>query len=216
MQYEFRRDFYHLVKESLEQNSVSFLLGTRKCGKTVCLKQLNEELNNSTYIDFKTLSDDEKLDVFDEVLDSIKNNKDKIYLLDEITYVKTAEVEIYKIANTLADIDNNNTKIVFTGSQSVALEAWANRAFAGNVGKIKVDFLTYSEFLRFKGMNEVSAETYNQFLFESADFYKFVSLEDYLKGCLEETIISNNNTSNYIYNNDCYNLGKLCRVSFYN
>lgn len=204
MQYEFRRDFYNLVKESLNQNAVSFLLGTRKCGKTVCLKQLNEELSNSVYIDFKTLNEDEKLGVFDEVIEAIKNNVKKTFLLDEITYVKTAELEICKIANSLADINNSNTKIVLTGSQSVALEAWANRAFAGNVGKIRVDFLTYSEFLRYKNIDEVSAETYNQFLFESADFYQFTSLEDYLKGCLEETIISNNNTSNYIFDNDCY------------
>ena len=83
------------------------------------------------------------------------------------------------------------------------MNAWANRAFAGNVGKVKVDFLTYSEFLSYKNITEVSPATYNQFLYEAADFYNFSSLEDYIEGCLEETITSNANAANYIFDNEC-------------
>lgn len=205
MQYKFHRDFYNQVLESINANSVTFLLGTRKCGKTVCLKQISAAKDNARYIDFKTLrTQEEKLAAFDRMHAAIRENEDIVFLLDEITYVPYADVEIGKIANTLSDIENTRTKIVFTGSQSVALEAWANRSFAGNVGKIKVDFLTYSEFLRYKGIEEVSAESYNQFLYGAADFYHYTSLEDYLRSCLEETIISNSNSSNVIFGNDCY------------
>ena len=108
-----------------------------------------------------------------------------------------------QMIKSFTEINNTKTKLVFTGSQSVALNAWADRAFAGNASKISVDFLTYSEFLRYKGLVEHTPETYNQFLYEVADFYKFTSLENYLQGCIEETIVSNNKASNYIFDNEC-------------
>ena len=204
MKYEFRRDFYNLVMESIENNSVTFLIGTRKCGKTVCLGQIHETLSNSSYIDLKkSASFEEKMNKFYKILDAIQADEEHVFLLDEITYMPDAEARICEIANELTMANNKNTKIVFTGSQSVALNAWANRAFAGNVGKVKVDFLTYSEFLRYKNITEVSPATYNRFLYEAADFYNFSSLEDYIEGCLEETIISNANAANYIFDNEC-------------
>ena len=54
MFYDFYRDFYFLVADSIKNNSVTFLLGTRKCGKTVCLHQLNKNGEHTKYIDFKT------------------------------------------------------------------------------------------------------------------------------------------------------------------
>lgn len=202
--YKFHRDFYFLTEESILKNSVTFLLGTRKCGKTVCLKQLEDSLDNSVYVDFKQIADTEsKYTVFDDILNDIKNNNPSVYLLDEITYVPNAEIKICEIANALSYTDNDQTKIVLTGSQSTALNAWSDRAFAGNAGKISVDFLTYSEFLRYKGITEISPDTYHQFLYGAADFYKFTSLEEYIKGCLEETIISNANATNYIFDNEC-------------
>ena len=55
MFYDFYRDFYFLVADSIKNNSVTFLLGTRKCGKTVCLHQLNKNGEHTKYIDFKTV-----------------------------------------------------------------------------------------------------------------------------------------------------------------
>jgi len=204
MSYDFLRDFYYLMNDSIKENSVTFLLGTRKCGKTVCLHQLERNIEHTKYVDFKTVPiTDKQADIFNNILDSINKNEGVIYLLDEITYVENAEGRICEIANALAETDNTKTKLVFTGSQSVALNAWADRAFAGNANKISVDFLTYSEFLRYKGLTEHTPETYNQFLYEVADFYKFTSLENYLKGCIEETIVSNAKASNCIFDNEC-------------
>lgn len=204
MKYEFHRDFYNLMLDSIDNNSVTFLLGTRKCGKTVCLHQLHDAIPNSQYIDFKTIPNlPDKIDIFRNILDSIKNDKKMTYLLDEITYVPDAEARICEIAGKFSEFHNMKTKVVFTGSQSVALNSWADRAFAGNAGKISVDFLTYPEFLRYKGLNEITPDTYNQFLYEVSDFYKFNSIEDYLKGCMEETVISNTNATNYLFDNDC-------------
>lgn len=205
-EYEFKRDIYYDIKDIIENSisNITFLLGPRKCGKTVCLKQIERNFENTQYTNFKLLNDKESRKKFDEINEAISKNQPIVYLLDEITYAFYPEKEIYQIADTFSEVENTNTKIVFTGSQSNALEIWANRAFSGNVNKIKADFLTYSEFLRYKNLSEISEKTYNQFLFEASEFYKFNSLEEYLRGCLEETIISNSKTSNYIMGNECY------------
>lgn len=203
MKYSFFRDFFYDVKSSIEKNAVTFILGPRKCGKTVCLKQLDEVIKNTEYIDFKHMDENERQENIRRIRSSVFNKESKLYLLDEITYLSAPELFIYQIADWYTDVENSTTKIVIAGSQSVALETWANRAYAGNAGKIKADFLTYSEFLRYKGIKEISAETYNKFLYETSEFYNIGSLKDYLSGCIDETIISNANSSNYIQNNDC-------------
>jgi hypothetical protein len=203
MKYEFHRDFYDLVTESIDNHSTTFLLGTRKCGKTVCLKQVAEEVENAKYVDFKECDKDERLRILDEVLADIRSDRTVVYLLDEITSVRNYDIEICKIAEAYTDLKNRNTKIVFSGSQSVALGVCADRAFAGNTNVISVDFLTYSEFLRFKGIQEVSADSYNQFLMEVFDFYDdFTSLRQYLEGCINETITSNMKASEIILGNE--------------
>ena len=203
-EYNFKRNFYYVLEEGIKTTNVSFLLGPRKCGKTVALLQLQKNKNNSEYYNFKTLSQEESMSLFDSIGLAIKEDKDVIYLLDEITYAYRPEMEINEIAIILSEIRNSNTKIVFTGSQSVALEAWANRAFCGNAFMLRVDFMNFSEWLLYRGIDAPSIESYNDFLYNVDKFYGFTSLEDYLHGCLEETIISNQKTENVIIGNDIY------------
>lgn len=202
--YPFKRYFYYDMEKAIEKSNVVFLLGPRKCGKTVALLQLEKNRDNVKYYNFKTLSQDESMDLFDAIKSAMEEDNDAIFLLDEITYAYQPEKEINEISIQLSEKPCKNTKIVFTGSQSVALEAWANRAFCGNASVIRTDFLNYSEWLSYKGIKESSEAAYSQFLYEIDEFYGFVSLEDYLRGCLEETIISNQKTDNVIMGNDVY------------
>lgn len=202
--YQFKRDFYYEVKESFSKSNFIFLLGPRKCGKTVALLQLRDELSNAIYYDFKGLSEDESRGVFGRIRDAMVKDDDTVFLLDEITYAWSPEREIEGLALRLAEAPIYKTKVVFTGSQSVALEAWANRSFCGNAVKIRADFLSYDEWLRYKGITISTEETYLQFLVGAEEFYNFTSLEGYLQACLDETIISNKKTDNVIVGNDAY------------
>ncbi len=207
MQFPFHRDFYNIVRDSVLSNSVSFILGPWKCGKTVCLRHLCEEFGNSEYVDFKTVAsvgEYETLKVFDKIFQAVENNEDRVFLLDGITYDAYAERQIKQLAMVLDDCGNARTKIVFTGSQSVALKAWANRAFGEDAGYIYADFLTYAEFIRYKGFKETSARTFNAFLYDSAAFHNITSLKEYLTRCIEETNISNEHTMECIFDNDVY------------
>ena len=203
----FHRDFYNMVRDTILRNSVSFLLGPLKCGKSVCLRQIHDEIGNSEYVDLKKDASGDlykQLEVFDRIFQAIKSNEDRLFLLDEITYVINVEFQIKEMARIFDDYSNNKTKIVITGSQSVALNAWANRAFGIGAGYIDAGFLTYTEFLRYKGLKEISAQTFNAFLYDSVAFHNITSLKEYLTRCIEETYISNDHTTEYIFDNDIF------------
>ncbi|KSV58255.1 AAA family ATPase [Acetivibrio ethanolgignens] len=202
--FEFKRDFYYELKNVVAKTNIIFLLGPRKCGKTVALLQLNQSTDKAEYHNFKILSKEESMEVFDSIKSAMKENLQRVFLLDEITYAHLPEQEINELAIQLSERPCHNTKVVFTGSQSVALEAWANRAFCGNASFVRVDFLRYSEWLSYKGIAESTEDSYNRFLYEVDEFYGFVSIEDYLRGCLEETVISNQKTSNCILGNESF------------
>lgn len=201
----FKRNIYFDVNKSLTKNNVTFLLGPRKCGKTFCMKQLQENHSNALYIDIKAgfSSESDKRDFINNVVEDIRKNKEIIYLIDEVTYLPSPDADISKIAETYSDSNNGKTKIVFAGSQSKSLDIWGHRAFAGNASFVKGDFLSYPEWLAFKGTNEISENTYADFVSHTREFYKdFVSTEEYLKGCLDETVISNRKAVEYITGND--------------
>lgn len=205
--YSFKRKLYYDTEKSIENTSVTFLLGPRKCGKTVCLQQINEAYSQSEYYNIKNMTENEAAVLYNQILNDINNSVDKIYLIDEVTYFDVPEKVIANIAFAAGGNNERKTKVVFAGSQSIALEAWANRAFAGNAKFIYGEFLTYSEWLEYNNTDEVSAKTYNDFLYGVKSFYKdFITLDQYLKGCLEETIQSNLKTSNVIPHNECNKL----------
>ncbi len=210
--YPFKRDFYEDVVKSIQENGATFVLGPRRCGKTVCLTQVsdayeNKELSGSSceYVDFKKLNTEQQgMEVLSRIQKSIEDDEDKIYLLDEITYAPLPEKYICKIAYLFTENAPHNTKVVFSGSQSLALDKWGHIAFCGSAGFIRTDFLSYKEWLRYKNIEKPSEENYERFLYETPEFYKIESMEEYLQACLDETVISNNRTSNIIYGNDCF------------
>lgn len=145
MEYKYRRCFCNTLEEQLKETQIIFLLGPRKCGKTVALKQIDKDNEKSNYTDIKMLDSNEKAEYIDAIINSIKNDEAVIYLLDEVTYLDKPELDIERIANAYADVSNDNTKIVFTGSQSIALNSWGNRSFSGNALFLKADFINYAE-----------------------------------------------------------------------
>ena len=80
--YPFKRFFYYDMEKAMEKSNVVFLLGPRKCGKTVALLQFEKNRDNVKYYNFKTLSQDESMDLFDAIKSAMKEDKDAIFLLD--------------------------------------------------------------------------------------------------------------------------------------
>lgn len=212
MQYSFKRAFYYDVEKAISDSSVTFLLGPRRCGKTVCLRQLEETFSSNgafdevIYVDvrrdFATAL--EKSLFIGDMKKAIAGNERKLFLVDEVTYLHQPDGAMVDIEDAFTMLHNTNTKVVLTGSQSRALECWGHRAFAGDALFIRTDFLSYPEWLAFKGITEVSEKTYEQFIRGTREFYpNFHGTKEYLQGCLDETVISNNKSIEFVLNNEC-------------
>ena len=145
---EFYRDIYSEVKMSIMVNIVTFLLGPRKCGKTYCLSQIEKKIKNSRYYNLKAMGDNEKDNLMLEICESIQQDNNIIYLIDEITYIDEPELALLAIYDAMSEHGNTTTRVVITGSQSVALKSWANKYFCGCAGYVYADFMNYDEWLR--------------------------------------------------------------------
>lgn len=137
--YNFKRSFYYEVEKAIKESSISFILGPRKCGKTVCMHQLEDALDNAVYVDMKSEfdTDEKRRNAVNGILKNIANNDSIVYLIDEATYMPTPDKDIARIAGAFSEYDNQNTKVVFSGSQSKALEFWGHIACGGNAALMK-------------------------------------------------------------------------------
>ncbi|MFR4023390.1 MAG: AAA family ATPase [[Eubacterium] siraeum] len=52
-QYNFKRDFFYEAENAIENSCITFITGPKKCGKTVCLRQLADAYENALYINMK-------------------------------------------------------------------------------------------------------------------------------------------------------------------
>lgn len=201
--FSFRRDFVDDVIAAIQSSiPVTFLIGPRKCGKTVCLKQVTSMYSNAEYYDIKQLPQQGRSALPTRICDSIRSNSDVIFLVDEVTYWLYPDNIIASFADAYAEQPKSKTRIILAGSQSQALECWGHRSFAGNANFIRMSFMNYSEWLRYT--NSIAGpDSYNDFLYHIDKFYGMVSLVDYLQGCLDETVISNNKASDVVLNNAC-------------
>ena len=209
MLYQFRRDFYYKLEDFILNNNrqnVLFLLGPRKCGKTVALRQLESNIPSKTmrYINFKSISRTEKLDYISDVLDSIRDDEDVCYLLDEVTYMLLPPEEINAIAGEFSKYINHRTKIILSGSQLIAVDSWGRRAFCNNALYLSVDFLSYKEWVSWRDISEINKDTFMKFCLDTFNFYdSFTTIEEYLKGCIDETIQSNSKCSEFYQELEC-------------
>lgn len=65
--YPFKRNFYYDIEDAIDKSNVIFLLGPRKCGKTVALLQMEKNRSNAKYYNFKSLSQNESMGIFDSI-----------------------------------------------------------------------------------------------------------------------------------------------------
>lgn len=74
--FPYQRRFVSKLKETLLKETITFLIGPRKCGKTVGLRQLCAELP-----DVKYYSGKDQPDIIMEVENALKHNTPIVYLI---------------------------------------------------------------------------------------------------------------------------------------
>ena len=160
-----KREIYlRKIRPFYNSDLIKILVGIRRCGKSVLLKQIIEELKNSNisedhiiyinfeYIEYEELLDYKKLNKF--IKDKIKD--DKIYYLffDEIQNVSQFE----KVINSLRA--SSNVSIFITGSNSKLLASELSTVLSGRYVTFKIKPLSYKEVTQLLNTSEEVLEDY--------------------------------------------------------
>ena len=143
-----KREIYlKKIRPFYNSNLVKILVGIRRCGKSVLLKQIIEELTNVgddhiIYINFEYIEYEQLLD-YKKLNNYIKNKikDDKLYYLffDEIQNV----LQFEKVVNSLRA--SSNVSIFITGSNSKLLASELSTVLSGRYVTFKIKPLSYKE-----------------------------------------------------------------------
>ena len=177
------RDFY-------DSDLIKILVGIRRCGKSVILEQIIEELKNKginddhiiyvnfEFIEFEELTDYKKLNNY--IKEKIKDSSMYYLFFDEIQNVENFE----KVVNSLRA--SQKVSIFITGSNSRLLAEELSTILSGRYVSFRINPLSYKEVLQLKGFENSTDEVFQ-------DFMKWGSLPNRFQFQNEEAI------KNYLY-----------------
>ena len=177
------RDFY-------DSDLIKILVGIRRCGKSVILEQIIEELKNKginedhiiyvnfEFIEFEELTDYKKLNNY--IKEKIKDSSMYYIFFDEIQNVENFE----KVVNSLRA--SQKVSIFITGSNSRLLSEELSTILSGRYVSFRINPLSYKEILQLKGIEKSTDEAFQ-------DFMKWGSLPNRFQFQNEEAI------KNYLY-----------------
>ena len=148
-----RENYLSKIRGFYDSDLIKILVGIRRCGKSVILNQIIEELKekrkvddehiifiNFEFIEYEELLDYKKLNMY--VKDKIKDNDIYYLFLDEIQNVDNFE----KVVNSLrASI--KNISIFLTGSNSKMLSDELSSVLSGRYVLFNVNPLSYKEYV---------------------------------------------------------------------
>ena len=185
------RDFY-------DSDLIKILVGIRRCGKSVILQQIIEELRsrgidekhiiyiNFEFIEYEELTDYRKLNEY--IKDKIKD--DLIYYLffDEIQNVDNFE----KVINYLRA--SQKVSIFITGSNSRLLSEELSTVLSGRYVSFKINPLSYKEVLELLGMKNSTNEIFEDYMKWGSlpnrfEFKKEEAIKNYLYGVFDSIIL---------------------------
>ena len=155
-----RTQYLEHIRRFYESNLIKVLTGVRRCGKSVLLNQIKDEL-----IDEKKANEDHIISINfedvkfskirnfnqlnDYILKQIKDNQKYYIFLDEIQHVNQFEKVLASLKAT------QNVSIFVTGSNSKLLSGHLASLLVGRCKEFKIMPFTYSEFIRYYQENNL-------------------------------------------------------------
>ncbi len=148
-----REDYLSKIRGFYDSNLIKILVGIRRCGKSVILNQIIDELKkkrkiadshiifiNFEFIEYEELLDYKKLNKY--IKEKIQDNKIYYLFLDEVQNVDNFE----KVINSLrASI--KNISIFLTGSNSKMLSDELSTVLSGRYVLFNINPLSYKEYV---------------------------------------------------------------------
>ena len=195
-----KREMYlSRIRGFYDTDLIKILVGIRRCGKSVILKQIMNELKekkvdenhiiyvNFELIEFEKLQDYKKLNKY--IKEKIKDDKKYYVFLDEIQKV----IKFEEVVNSLrASIEN--ISIFITGSNSKLLSNELSTVLSGRYVLFNIYPLSYKEFIELTGKDAKSIETFWDFvkwggLPNRTQFKDEGNIKDYLHSVFDSIIL---------------------------
>ncbi len=195
-----KREMYlSRIRGFYDSDLIKILVGIRRCGKSVILKQIMNELKekkidekhiiyvNFEFIEFEELQDYKKLNTY--IKEKIVDNNKYYVFLDEIQKVERFE----DVVNSLrASLDN--ISIFITGSNSKLLSNELSTVLSGRYVLFNIYPLSYKEFIELTNKEAKSEETFWDFvkwggLPNRTQFTDESNIKDYLHSVFDSIIL---------------------------
>jgi uncharacterized protein len=198
----YRRKLFDEVISYLPYQQIVSIVGLRRTGKTVLLKQviahlLKEEKvvrKNILFLSFdeallsKAIKLENYLDAFFE--NFLENKKERVYIfLDEIQYASKWQHILKRYYDT-----ERNLKFIISGSSSLFMQKKSTESLAGRIYEFKLNILSFFEYLELASADADLIKNYQEIIFNLKDFdlpaisAQEIKIENYLAQFGEKTI----------------------------
>ena len=195
-----KRELYlSKIRGFYESDLIKILVGIRRCGKSVILQQIMDELKeknvdedhiiyiNFEFIEFEELQDYKKLNRY--VKEQIVDSTIYYVFLDEIQNVDCFE----KVVNSLR-ASVKNISIFITGSNGKLLSEELSTVLSGRYISFQINPLNYREYIELTGKDGKNKETFDDFvkwggLPNRTQFTDESNIKDYLHSVFDSIIL---------------------------
>lgn len=195
-----RENYLFKIRGFYDSDLIKILVGIRRCGKSVILNQIIEELKdkreidedhiifiNFEFIEFEELLDYKKLNTY--IKDKIQDSKIYYLFLDEIQNV----VNFEKVVNSLrASI--KNISIFLTGSNSKMLSGELSTVLSGRYVLFNINPLSYKEYISLTNKDGKDLDTFWDYakwggLPNRCEFTSEIDIKNYLHSVYDSIIL---------------------------
>ena len=194
-----REVYLSRIRGFYDSDLVKILVGIRRCGKSVILNQIIDEIkdkgvdsNHIVYVNFEFLEYEDLQDyklLYKYIKDKINDKKIYYIFLDEIQKVDKFE----NVVNSLR-ASVKNISIFITGSNSKLLSNEISTVLSGRYVLFNIYPLSYKEFIELTGKDARSEETFFDFvkwggLPNRTQFTEENNIKDYLHSVFDSIIL---------------------------